>query len=136
MEGGGLSPFPYDLPKYDDEGSLTNGTFSGIDIYGIRLTEEQFVKEELNSLNKIKTELITVTTQRFLDTYTTYLKNEPLVQITSKKSKLPDYCQIGVLFAKGEIKKVDEGYKLVFNVGRKGGQVVDHVHLHLLGGWK
>lgn len=28
-----------------------------------------------------------------------------------------------------------EGYKLVFNVGRKGGQVVDHVHLHLLGGW-
>jgi histidine triad (HIT) family protein len=29
-----------------------------------------------------------------------------------------------------------EGYKLIFNVGRKGGQVVDHVHLHLLGGWQ
>ena len=28
------------------------------------------------------------------------------------------------------------GYKLVFNVGRGGGQVIDHVHLHLLGGWK
>lgn len=28
-----------------------------------------------------------------------------------------------------------EGYKLIFNVGRKGGQIVDHVHLHLLGGW-
>ena len=28
-----------------------------------------------------------------------------------------------------------EGYKLLFNVGRKGGQVVDHVHLHILGGW-
>lgn len=27
------------------------------------------------------------------------------------------------------------GYKLVFNVGRDGGQVVDHIHLHLLGGW-
>ena len=27
------------------------------------------------------------------------------------------------------------GYKLVFNVGREGGQVVDHLHLHLLGGW-
>jgi len=27
------------------------------------------------------------------------------------------------------------GYKLVFNVGRAGGQVVDHLHLHLLGGW-
>ncbi|OHA09577.1 MAG: histidine triad nucleotide-binding protein [Candidatus Sungbacteria bacterium RIFCSPLOWO2_01_FULL_60_25] len=28
-----------------------------------------------------------------------------------------------------------EGYKLVFNVGRLGGQSVDHLHLHLLGGW-
>ena len=27
------------------------------------------------------------------------------------------------------------GYKLVFNVGRAGGQVIDHLHLHLLGGW-
>ena len=28
------------------------------------------------------------------------------------------------------------GYKLVFNVGRDGGQIIDHVHLHILGGWK
>ncbi|MBI3458773.1 HIT domain-containing protein [Candidatus Azambacteria bacterium] len=28
------------------------------------------------------------------------------------------------------------GYKLVFNVGRGGGQLIDHLHLHLLGGWK
>lgn len=28
------------------------------------------------------------------------------------------------------------GYKLVFNVGRDGGQVIDHLHLHLLGEWK
>jgi histidine triad (HIT) family protein len=27
------------------------------------------------------------------------------------------------------------GYKLLFNVGREGGQVVDHLHLHLLSGW-
>lgn len=27
------------------------------------------------------------------------------------------------------------GYKLLFNVGRDGGQIIDHVHLHLLGGW-
>ena len=27
------------------------------------------------------------------------------------------------------------GYKLVFNVGRAGGQIIDHLHLHLLGGW-
>lgn len=28
------------------------------------------------------------------------------------------------------------GYRLVFNVGRGGGQIVDHLHLHLLGGWE
>lgn len=33
-----------------------------------------------------------------------------------------------------EQKKIT-GYKLIFNVGREGGQVVDHLHLHLLGGW-
>jgi len=25
-----------------------------------------------------------------------------------------------------------EGYKLVFNVGRKAGQIIDHIHMHLL----
>lgn len=29
----------------------------------------------------------------------------------------------------------EKGYKLVFNVGRGGGQIIDHLHLHLLGGW-
>ena len=28
-----------------------------------------------------------------------------------------------------------KGYKLLFNVGREGGQQVDHLHLHLIGGW-
>lgn len=28
------------------------------------------------------------------------------------------------------------GYKLIFNVGRDGGQIVPHVHLHVLGGKK
>jgi len=27
-----------------------------------------------------------------------------------------------------------EGYKLVYNVGHKGGQEVFHIHLHLMGG--
>jgi len=39
--------------------------------------------------------------------------------------------------AKDEAKKLGlKGYKLVFNVGKEGGQVIDHLHLHLLGGWK
>lgn len=28
------------------------------------------------------------------------------------------------------------GYKLSFNVGKEGGQVVFHIHLHLTGGWQ
>lgn len=30
----------------------------------------------------------------------------------------------------------ETGYKLVFNVGRDGGQVIAHLHMHLLGGKK
>lgn len=30
----------------------------------------------------------------------------------------------------------ESGYKLIFNVGRGGGQMIDHLHLHLLGGKK
>ncbi len=28
----------------------------------------------------------------------------------------------------------EDGYRLVFNVRKHGGQVIDHLHLHLLGG--
>ncbi len=28
------------------------------------------------------------------------------------------------------------GYKLLFNVEKGGGQVIFHIHLHLIGGWK
>jgi len=28
----------------------------------------------------------------------------------------------------------ETGYRLLFNIGRHAGQVIDHVHLHLLGG--
>lgn len=42
-----------------------------------------------------------------------------------------------VFTAKNVAKDLDLlGYKLVFNVGREGGQIVDHLHLHLLGGWE
>lgn len=36
-----------------------------------------------------------------------------------------------------EIENVNKsGYKLVFNVEKGGGQVIFHIHLHLIGGWK
>ncbi|QQG45812.1 MAG: HIT domain-containing protein [Candidatus Niyogibacteria bacterium] len=41
-----------------------------------------------------------------------------------------------IFIAKMQAERVGlKGYKLVFNVGRDGGQIVDHLHLHLLGGW-
>jgi histidine triad (HIT) family protein len=42
-----------------------------------------------------------------------------------------------VLLARDQAQKqgiADTGYKLVFNVGKHGGQTVHHLHLHLKGG--
>jgi len=30
----------------------------------------------------------------------------------------------------------DSGYKLIINVGTGGGQVIFHLHIHLIGGWE
>jgi len=43
-----------------------------------------------------------------------------------------------ILTAKRMAKKAgvsESGYRLVFNVERGGGQVIFHLHLHLIGGW-
>jgi len=29
-----------------------------------------------------------------------------------------------------------QGFKVVMNVGKGGGQLIDHLHLHVLGGWE
>ena len=55
--------------------------------------------------------------------------------------KLKDKELIGGLFllAKKIAQKrniAKKGYKLVFNVGKGGGQVINHLHLHLLAGWQ
>ena len=40
-----------------------------------------------------------------------------------------------ILTAKNIIKRDSiKGYKLVFNVGKEGGQIIDHLHAHLLSG--
>jgi len=51
--------------------------------------------------------------------------------------EIEDKNLMGNLFlaAKKIAKEKDlKGYKLAINVGRKGGQLIDHLHLHLLGG--
>ncbi|NWF53725.1 MAG: histidine triad nucleotide-binding protein [Syntrophaceae bacterium] len=30
---------------------------------------------------------------------------------------------------------IESGYKVLINCGREGGQVIRHLHMHLLGGW-
>jgi len=38
--------------------------------------------------------------------------------------------------AKNDAEKAGlKGYKTIFNVGRDGGQLIGHLHLHLMGGW-
>lgn len=50
-----------------------------------------------------------------------------VAQKIARKQKIAPFCRGG-----------DEqgGYKLVFNVGSGGGQIINHLHLHLLGGWQ
>ena len=50
-------------------------------------------------------------------------------------SILAEMIQAAKMMAKQE--EVNEsGYKLLFNVERGGGQVIFHLHLHLVGGWE
>ena len=43
-----------------------------------------------------------------------------------------------IIFLAKELAKkqgiAEKGYRLTFNVGRGGGQLIDHLHLHLMGG--
>ena len=44
-----------------------------------------------------------------------------------------------VMIARDVAKKesvAESGYKLFFNVEKGGGQIIFHIHLHLIGGWK
>ncbi len=57
--------------------------------------------------------------------------------VNDLKSKDTELVGKLILAAKkvAEQQNIADGYKLNFNVGRKGGQLVDHLHLHLMGGW-
>jgi histidine triad (HIT) family protein len=63
----------------------------------------------------------------------------PKMHITSVAHLEPEHGDIvaRLIFAAKQVAQRAglQGYKLVFNVGREGGQVIDHLHLHILGGW-
>ena len=48
-------------------------------------------------------------------------------------SELLGYCQLVAARIARE-RKIEDGYRTVFNVGPRAGQSVFHLHLHLLGG--
>lgn len=66
----------------------------------------------------------------------------PKFHIRSINDLLPDHASlVGGLFSlaakMAHAQGVDKsGYKLLFNVERGGGQMIFHLHLHLIGGWQ
>jgi histidine triad (HIT) family protein len=63
----------------------------------------------------------------------------PKRHIASHAHALPEDAGVlgHLLHVAGEIareQKLDKGYRLVINTGPDGGQTVDHLHVHLLGG--
>ncbi len=63
----------------------------------------------------------------------------PKRHIASTAHALPEDAALHgqLLAAAGEIARaqnLDNGYRLVINTGSDGGQTVDHLHVHLLGG--
>ncbi len=57
--------------------------------------------------------------------------------LSALKEKDADLVKKMVLVAKmmAEKQGIQNGYRLIINNGREAGQVVYHLHLHLLGGW-
>ncbi|MDD5680034.1 MAG: histidine triad nucleotide-binding protein [Candidatus Omnitrophica bacterium] len=53
---------------------------------------------------------------------------------TERDTKLLGDILISSKNIAAKLKISDSGYRLVINCGRGGGQLVDHLHLHLLGG--
>jgi len=52
-----------------------------------------------------------------------------------------DLAIVGSLFMAAKQMAIEQGvdqsgYKLLFNVEKGGGQMIFHLHLHLIGGWK
>jgi histidine triad (HIT) family protein len=67
------------------------------------------------------------------------LSKEHIASITDVAPEHQGLLGHMILVAKEQAAKqgvAENGYKLMFNVGEHGGQVVKHIHLHILGGKK
>jgi len=65
------------------------------------------------------------------------IPKEHIASINDLELENQDLAGYMILIAKKIAKQMnfaDKGYKLIFNVGRDGGQVVEHIHLHILSG--
>jgi histidine triad (HIT) family protein len=61
------------------------------------------------------------------------LPREHIESVSELKEKNKELIGELILTAKKIAEKHNlTGYKLIFNVGRRGGQLVDHIHLHLV----
>jgi len=60
----------------------------------------------------------------------------PKKHIESIKSEGSEKVDADLILAAKKIaeERGIEGYRLVFNVGREGGQIIEHLHLHFLAG--
>ena len=56
-----------------------------------------------------------------------------LKEASAEDAELLGYCQLVAAKIARE-RKIEEGYRTVYNVGPRAGQSVFHLHLHLLGG--
>ena len=64
------------------------------------------------------------------------LPKEHIVSLNELKSAQPlmgHLMHTATLMAK-ELKIAESGFRMVINTGVEGGQAIDHVHIHLLGG--
>ena len=62
------------------------------------------------------------------------LPREHIVSVNDLKEEHAPVITALMLAAPTVAEKIgvkDKGYKLVFNVGKGGGQVIDHIHMHL-----
>jgi histidine triad (HIT) family protein len=56
-----------------------------------------------------------------------------LKEATLEDAELVGYCQL-VAAKIAKERGIEDGYRTVYNVGRRAGQSVFHLHLHLVGG--